>query len=417
MASIYDANTNYRIADVDLQANPGFVTREYLIDVYPSLIGTFKSAGLWVWGDNLFGGLGDNTTTDRSSPIQTVSGGANWKDVATGSGGYHTAAIKTDGTLWTWGYNNNGQLGDDTRTNRSSPVQTIAGGTNWKQVSLGDVHTAAIKTDDTLWVWGDGFYGQLGNNLPPTFENRSSPIQTVSGGFNWKLVTCYLRGTAAIKTDGTLWLWGDNSDGQLGDNTTTSKSSPVQTVSGGTNWKELSGGEYHVGAIKTDGTLWVWGSNTYGELGDNTRTSRSSPIQTISSSTDWKQVSCGSNCTAAIKTDGTLWLWGRNLYGGLGDNTTSDRSSPVQTIAGGTNWKQVSTDGAGTAAIKTDGTLWTWGERSTLGDNIGTISANRSSPIQTVAGGTNWKLISLVGIGHAVSIRDNSSDPFRAEPL
>ena len=153
------------------------------------------------------------------------------------------------GSLWTWGYNDYGGLGDNTNTRKSSPVQTIAAGTNWKQVSCGDSHTSAIKTDGTLWVWGWNYFGQLGDN---TTASKSSPVQTISGGTNWKQVAGGGAHTAAIKTDGTLWSWGYNGAGQLGDNTTIAKSSPVQTISAGTDWKQVAGGASHTAAIKDD---------------------------------------------------------------------------------------------------------------------------------------------------------------------
>jgi alpha-tubulin suppressor-like RCC1 family protein len=353
---------------------------------------------LWIWGNGSSGNLGDNTLNSKSSPIQTVSGGTNWKLVSggVGIGQLHAAAIKTDGTLWMWGSNLYGQLGDNTIIFKSSPIQTVSGGTNWKLVSGGGYFTAAIKTDGTLWTWGRNDLGSLGDN---TTIFKSSPIQTVSGGTNWKQVSCGSFHTAAIKTNGTLWTWGSSTSGQLGDNTLNSKSSPVQTVAGGTNWKQVAGGNYHTAAIKTDGTLWTWGANAdsrgnpYAILGDNTLISRSSPVQTVSGGTNWKLVSCGYLHTAAIKTDGTLWTWGTNGIGQLGDNTAITRSSPVQTIAGGTNWKQVAGGYDHTAAIKTDGTLWTWGDNTTngrLGDNT---TIRKSSPVQTVAGGTNWKQV------------------------
>jgi alpha-tubulin suppressor-like RCC1 family protein len=137
-------------------------------------------------------------------------------------------------------------------------------------------------------------------------------------------------------------LWGQNDHGQLGNESTTNVSSPVQTVSAGTNWKLVSAGIYHTAAIKTDGTLWLWGRNNYGQIGDNSRVSKSSPVQTIASGNNWKQVSCAGRFTAALKTDGTLWTWGQNTSGQLGDGTTTSKSSPIQTIAGGTNWKEIS---------------------------------------------------------------------------
>jgi alpha-tubulin suppressor-like RCC1 family protein len=363
----------------------------------------FSEGGMWLWGTNSFGELGTNDRTTRSSPVQTVSGGTNWKQVSAGRS--HTAAIKTDGTLWLWGRNASGQIGNNNNIGQSSPVQTVSGGTNWKQVSMG-YHTGAIKTDGTLWMWGRNASGQLGNN--GTAE-RSSPVQTVSEGTNWKQVSCGYH-TAAIKTDGTLWLWGNNINGQLGDNTATNKSSPVQTVSAGTNWKQISAGYRHSAAIKTDGTLWLWGRNNNGQLGDNTTTDRSSPVQTVSGGTNWKQVSVnlfGNNghMSAAIKTDGTLWLWGTNTLGQLGTNDITNRSSPVQTVAGGTNWKQVAVGYRNSVSIKTDGTLWIWGIGSSgeLGDN--TI-VDKSSPVQTVSGGTNWKQVSA-GNSNIAAIRDD----------
>jgi alpha-tubulin suppressor-like RCC1 family protein len=374
-----------------------FVTEEELIE-------RFTGKELWLWGGGGPGGfggyysgyglLGDNTTTKRSSPVQTISGGNNWRQVSLGCS--HSAAIKTDGTLWLWGSGGRGQLGDNTTANKSSPVQTVSGGNNWRQVSLGDYHSAAIKTDGTLWLWGVGCAGRLGDN---TATDKSSPIQTVSGGNNWRQVSLGSFHSAAIKTDGTLWLWGYGVYGQLGDNTITNKSSPVQTVSGGNNWRQVSLGGNHSAAIKTDGTLWLWGLGGCGRLGDNTIINRSSPVQTISGGTNWRQVSLGNTryCnshSAAIKTDGTLWLWGYGSYGQLGENTTASRSSPVQTVSGGNNWRQVSLGCSHSAAIKTDGTLWLWGYGSygQLGENT---TASRSSPIQTVSGGNNWRQVSL----------------------
>jgi alpha-tubulin suppressor-like RCC1 family protein len=369
------------------------------VDDY-AMIDEFAATGsLWGWGLNSFGQIGDNSSTPTSSPVQTISGGTNWKLVS--AGGYHSTVIKTDGTLWTWGRNPEGQLGDNSVTLRSSPVQTVAGGTNWKSVSGGISHTAAIKTDGTLWLWGINSSGTLGDN---TSTRRSSPVQTVAGGNNWKSVVCGGNHTATIKTDGTLWLWGNTLYGRLGNNSAAagSISSPVQTVAGGTNWKLVSAGLYYTAAIKTDNSLWLWGRNNYGELGINALGNRSSPVQTVSGGTNWKQVSCGGIHTAAIKTNGTLWMWGRNTLAQLGDTTLTNKSSPVQTAAGGTNWKLVSGGRYYTSAIKTDGTLWMWGRNlnGQLGDNT---SANKLSPVQTVAGGNNWKSVSGGG-GHTAAI-------------
>jgi alpha-tubulin suppressor-like RCC1 family protein len=384
-----------------------FVEKEYFFKVYDSLVPWATNPGLFTWGAGASGVLGDGGTSSRSTPAQTLTGTNDWRQVdATFS---HVAAIKTNGTLWIWGNGANGGLGDNSTISKSSPVQTISGGTNWRQVSVGQCFTTAIKTDGTLWTWGVNNVGQLGNNstLP-----RSSPVQTISGGTNWRQVSAGIHYTAAIKTDGTLWLWGCGSSGILGNNSTIPQSSPVQTISGGTDWKEVSAGQTHTSAIKTDGTLWSWGAGFSGALGNNTTGNRLSPVQTISGGTDWKSVSVGIGYTGAIKTDGTLWLWGCSTAGRLGANWTTlddegdpvvnNQSSPVQTISGGNTWRQISAGDNFAAAIKNDGTLWTWGcgASGRLGNNA---TSDRASPVQTVPIRNTWKQVSAAD-NHSAAI-------------
>ena len=358
----------------------------------------FRDGNLFTWGSGNYGRLGNEVTTGSiSTPVTTFAGGTNWKQV---SDGHPLAAIKTDGTLWTWGSGSNGRLGNGVITGDiSTPVTTFAGGTNWKQVSSMSLDsTVAIKTDGTLWTWGRNDRSQLGN---AGITDTSTPVTTFAGGTNWKQVNTGGTHIAAIKTDGTLWTWGFGNNGQLGDNTTGTKSTPVTTFAGGTNWKQVSGGYSHTAAIKTDGTLWTWGNGGDGRLGDNTATTKSIPVTTFAGGTNWKQVSSGDAHTAAIKTDGTLWTWGNGGDGQLGDNTDTNRSTPVTTFAGGTNWKQVSAGESFTAAIKTDGTLWTWGavvpwffkqgNSGVLGN--ASISGGAATPVTTFAGGTNWKQV------------------------
>ena len=372
-----------------ISAGDGDLKTAFVSDAW--FLDQFVGNTLWMVGVNGQGQIGDNTIVSKSIAVQTIAQGNNWKQISCGNSTTlpFTAAIKTDGTLWMWGSNTSGKLGDNTGTNRSSPVQTVTFATNWKQVCCGANHVAAIKTDGTLWCWGTNANGALGDN---TVTVRSSPIQTITRGNTWKQVSAGRNFTAAVKTDGTLWLWGVNVNGQIGDNSATTKSSPVQTVTFATNWKQVSCGYQHTAAVKTDGTLWCWGWNNNGQLGDNTSTDRSSPVQTVTAGTNWKQVACGYTFTACTKTDGTLWLWGRNLEGQLGDNTAILKSSPVQTVTYGTNWKNVgiSSGSFATSAIKNDGTLWVWGYNA--GGQIGDGTATtRSSPVQTYLGGNNWK--------------------------
>jgi alpha-tubulin suppressor-like RCC1 family protein len=370
----------------------------YVVDIDDILLrrNSLRDAQILSWGDNNWFRAGQTSEANGYvSPTPIVVEANGWTQV-TASRHRHSAGIKTDGTLWTWGSNVYGQYGNTSEyTSGFSPVTTVAGGTNWKQVSCGYAYSAAIKTDGTLWTWGQNSYqgigyGQLGDG---TTIARLSPVTTAGGGTNWSQVSCGAFYTVGIKTDGTLWTWGRNDSCQLGDGTTIHKSSPVTTVAGGTNWSQVSA-QYHTTGIKTDGTLWTWGANYDGRLGDGTTVSKSSPVNVAGGGTNWSQVSVGFYHTAAIKTDGTLWTWGGNSYRQLGDGTTVQKSSPATVSGGGTNWKQISCGALHTTALKTDGTLWAWGRNGYGLLGTGVSSLYTSSPATVISGNLEWKQIS-----------------------
>ena len=343
-------------------------------------------ARLFSWGRNNYGQLGHGDTVYRSSPVQ-VGSSTTWSQII--SGANHIIATKTDGTLWAWGRNDNGQLGFNDVINRSSPVQ-VGVATTWNLVSVGSYSVMATKTDGTLWLWGNNNAGQLGLNDSGVY--RSSPVQ-VGSATNWSLIDGGNATFVAIKTDGTLWIWGDNSQGQLGLNdVNVSKSSPTQ-VGSGTDWSKINAGGNHILAIKTDGTLWAWGLNNAGQVGNNSVSNRSSPVQ-VGSSTTWSQINTGPGSTLSLstKTDGTLWSWGSNFTGQLGHGDTVYRSSPTQ-VGVATTWSQISVGQRTVGTIKTDGTLWTWGSNvsGVLGNNS---VVNRSSPVQ-VGSSTTWNLVNV----------------------
>jgi len=297
---------------------------------------------LWTWGSGLYGRLGLGNTTYYSSPKQ-VGALTIWASTSNGTDGWQLA-VQTNGTLWSWGINDNGQLGLGNTTNYSSPKQ-IGALTSWLTISAGYKYALAIKTDGSLWSWGSGSYGRLG--LGDVLD-RSSPTQ-VGALTNWLNVATGYANSLAIKTDGTLWVWGGGFSGGLGLGNTTNYSSPKQLGSL-TTWSKLSGASYGGTAIKTDGTMWAWGNGGYGQLGDGSVVNKSSPIQ-VGALTTWLSVSAGySNHKAAIKTDGTLWMWGRNNAGQLGDSTTVDQSSPIQ-IGALTSWSSASIGANSTVAI------------------------------------------------------------------
>lgn len=334
-----------------------------------------------IWGDNTNGQLGINNRLSRSSPVQLITEDGEWSTIDVC--GTSSGVIKRDGTLWTWGNNTSGQLGTNNVIHRSSPVQTISAGTNWYRLAVGSDMMVAIKGDYTLWAWGDNTNGQLGDG---TVVKRSSPVQ-IGAGVDWNQLSSVDGTVHALKTDGTLWGWGLNNKGQLGQNDTVDRSSPVQ-IGAGTDWSKISTGTSFALLLKTNGSLWVLGNNASGQLGQNNVILRSSPVQ-VGAGADWASISAGSDYATAVKTDGTLWLWGENSNGQLGDGTVVNRSSPIQTIAGGSNWVKCAGGAVHAAAVKTDGTLWTWGGNASgkLGDNS---TVARSSPAQTVDTGSYW---------------------------
>ena len=361
-----------------------------------SLRNDMPTVTLWTWGANVSGSLADGTTINRSSPVTVVGSNTTWNRLGLSNMACSNSAIKQDGTLWTWGYNLRGQLGTADVNNRSSPVTTAAGGTTWIQSSTGTRHSHGVKSDGTLWSWGYMRYGRLGNGFGTT-SCITSPEQACCN--NWVQVSAGCHHGMGIQSDGTLWGWGLNPYGVLGTGNTTSRNSPGAVAGGGTNWSYVNTAYRHSAGIKTDGTLWTWGRNPYGQLGNGTSgygTCRSSPVTTAGGGTNWCNVSVGRGTTAGIKTDGTLWTWGYNFHGQLGIGTSgaaSCRSSPGTTAGGGTTWLKISLGCVHVTALKTDGTLWTWGCNTfgQLGDG-GAI--NRSGPVTVSGGGTNWCSVS-----------------------
>ena len=356
--------------------------------------------GFWGSGNSNTGVLLNHHPGNYSSPVQLGSD-TTWSTdlgkfaVTPYNNRYHVLAIKTDNTLWAWGKGDEGVLGLNDKVNRSSPTQIP--GTDWSTCSGCYESLLAIKTDGTLWAWGSGHAGQLAQNNRTTYSSpRQIPGTTwAPGGVISK------EGAMVAKTDGTLWMWGSNDNGVLGQNQAEvnpikKTSSPVQIP--GTTWSTTAGklamvqGNNAAGAIKTDGTLWMWGKNTHGQLGQNSTAvgNYSSPVQIPG--TTWKYLMHnGSSNFLATKTDGTLWAWGSgpSSKGQLGQGNNSSYSSPAQIP--GTTWNRPNGSDYYNTITKTDGTLWVTGnpQKNVIGLNEGQVDANPTgSPIQ--CGGYAW---------------------------
>ncbi len=310
-------------------------------------------ASLWCWGSNDSGQLGDGTTQDHLTPQRVSALGSNVAEVSAGD--LFTCARKTDGTLWCWGNNVSGQLGDGTTFDSLTPLQVTALGNNVAEVSAGDLFACARKTDGTLWCWGSGF---LGNGAATT---SGTPAQVTALGNTVAEVSTGDGVACARKTDGTLWCWGDNTFGAIGDGTTTTRPTPVQVTALGTTVTSISVGDLFACASKSNGSLWCWGNDEKGSLGDGASVAQLSPVA-VTLATSVASLSANGRHACARGTDNNLACWGWNVDGELGDGTVVDRHAPVASLTTAHFVTEVSA-GANhdTCARYTDGTVWCWG--------------------------------------------------------
>ena len=338
---------------------------------------------------------GDGTTTYRPS-IVTVSGLSSVDAIAAGD--YHSLAVKTDGTVWAWGRNINGQLGDASTTQRLTPVQ-VTGLTGATAIAGGNNHSAALKSDGSMWAWGDNAVGQLGNGATTASSVPVASSACVSGVFPAtsasplaSRIAANQTHSLAIKPDGSLWVWGRNENGELGDGTAIDRSTPVPAAISGVT--QVATGWYHSLAVRSDRTVWAWGSNSNGQLGDGTLSNKLTPSG-VPNLTGVLAVAAGQYHSLALKSDGSVWGWGWNGNGRLGDGTLTQRINPVQ-VVGLTNAIAIASGSSHSVALRSDGTVWTWGDNSwgMLGD--GTFT-QRTSPVQ-VAGLTNVIAIAAGGL-------------------
>lgn len=291
-----------------------------------------------------------------------------WQTVSSGSD--HTLALKTDGTLWAWGDNSSGELGDGTTVDKNLPVQ-IGTANDWQKISAGYDFSLAIKTDGTLWAWGTNAYGQLGNGGN---DRELSPVQ-IGTATDWQSMSASTGKVwghgLALKTNGTLWSWGRNSQGQLGDNTRVDKNQPIQ-IGVDTDWRVIEAGCAHSFAIKTTGSLWAWGWNGAYQLGDNTGVDKLVPTR-IGTATNWHSIEGSFTHTLAIKTDGTLWAWGHGPDGQLGLGASELGFIPTQ-VGTDTNWTKAICGTDHSLALKSNGSLWSWGKNESGQLGLGTNS-------------------------------------------
>ncbi|WP_395813673.1 RCC1 domain-containing protein [Archangium minus] len=332
--------------------------------------------GIWVWGFNQFGQVGSGSW-EQSSPVRLPEPTG---VVAVTTHSYHSLALRADGTVWAWGNNLHGQLGLGMVGEQLTPTQ-VPGLSNVVDISAGEIHSLALRRDGTVWGWGSSGSGQLGalpdpNYFTPTQVPGISDVVAISAGKYFSL---------ALRRDGSVWAWGDNLTSQLGiDGSSISQRAEPAPIPGLTNVVSISAGGYHALAVRQDGSVWAWGL-LYELGGSYYPFPGTTPVQvpglsdavavTASSAMNWMSAS-----SLALRQDGSVWGWGDNSYGQLGDGTMLYRNNPAQTVGLG-HAVNVATSTYHTLAVRQDGSVWAWGSNhaSQLGD--GTYTSH-TTPIQ-----------------------------------
>ena len=332
---------------------------------------------LWVWGYNVTGIGGTGTTSTSIKHPQQVGTDADWKDVSAGWG--HIVALKTDGTLWVWGQNAQGQLGLGNNTNVYVPTQ-VAG--TYKAIATGKQHTLVIKTDGTMWGSGYNDWGGLGIGT----STNVNTFKQAGTDTDWSSMAGGQYHSLAIKNDGTLWAAGSNIQGQSGTGSFIGENDDFIQIGMENNWKQVAAGQFHSIALKTTGSVWTWGSNVSGELGTGTFGGYINTPGQVGTDINWRSVGAGDDNSFALKSNNTLWGFGNNDYGKLGNDSTIRVNVPTQ-INSETNWKTIPVNFAydHSAVIKSDNSVWSWGWDGSfeLGNGDG-VAVSVPYPTQTM---------------------------------
>ena len=414
---------------------------------YVHTVALWTDGSLWAWGSNQYGQLGDGSTTDSPIPKMIARG---FSAVAVGGYGV-TFALKADGGLWAWGYNGNGQLGDGTRVDSHVPKQVGAG---YVAVAIGNAHVVGLKGDGTLWTWGVNLNGEIGNGKADFALHTPTQI-----GTDFVAVAAGSSHSLAMKGDGTLWAWGRNDAGQLGEGSAIQSSTPkyvgadfadvilgghmtfgfksdgslwgwgwVAPLDGsgtpnypfasapikiGMGFTAVAAGLSHALALKADGSLWSWGSNWAGQLGDGTTPLNSDSITSQQIGTGFLAIAAAYGHSVALKTDGSVWTWGLNSSGQLGDGTTANRDVPRQV---GTGYAAIFAGESQTMAIKPDGSLWAWGDGQLtprqIGSGFATVSIGTYHWVGLKSDGSLWLAGQIPSPGGPV-VRNSGAPPIQ----
>lgn len=396
------------------------------IDAGPNFSLALDNFGnIWSWGNNTGGQLGNNSTSLRSTPVSVCGSKKTFCDITTGR--LFSVGLDKNGKLWSWGQNAKGQLGDGTIISKSTPI-SVYGNKTFCNVVASDSNVIAIDNNNIIWGWGDFEYGSLSNNIGG-YTLSPNNICGVNKTFNY--ISAKRWTGFGIDNYGRVWGWGYNSSGQIGDNSTVSRLTPVQ-ISGMTKtFCRIFSNENHTLSIDKDNNLWSWGGNFYGQLGINSTSYISTPVSVCGNKKTFCDVSLGSDHSVGIDKYGRIWSWGYNSNGQLGDNTVTSRSTPIQISGTTKTFCNIDSNSSFNLAIDKYGQIWSWGDNGNGQLGVNSIVSKRT-PISICGINKTFCNIST-GTSHSLAIDKygqawgwgknyggalgNNSDVYRSTPV
>jgi alpha-tubulin suppressor-like RCC1 family protein len=359
------------------------------------------------WGSDRYGQLGLGRTVIALAPTRVNGVATRNAPNSLAGGDSHFVLLQADGSVWAWGSNRNGQLGDGSTADSPIPIRVTGLPSNVVAVAAGGDHSMALTSDGNVWVWGNNQFGELGDG---TTTRRPSPFQ-VPGLANVASIAIGYFHAAVVKRDGTVWTWGNNQFGQLGDGTTTERHSPGQVSALGTTSSKVALGDWHTLVIRNDTTLWAFGFNNEGQLGDGTQTNRSTPVQVPGlrvvsvAGGGLTGTAPGVHNSAAIATDGALWVWG--AFGGGGPLQPALLPQQVPGFSGGI---ELSSGAMHLLIRRNDGTLWGYGSNNAA-QLFPTITAAgvQNGPLRIAPNLSGIATIAAAGQASAAVLADGST--------
>jgi alpha-tubulin suppressor-like RCC1 family protein len=372
-------------APLSAPASPMIVAGErFSVELLPS-------GQLFEWGHNATGELGDGTSQMRPKPVAVRNLAPGTRVVGVAAGLNHVLALASDGTVWAWGHNFSGQLGDGTKVDQPSPVR-VKGLDDVRAVGAGDAFSVALKSDGTVLAWGNNQSGQLGDGNAPIDHASPAVVHGLAKGSGVIALTVGKSQALVLKSDGSVWGWGNGTSGELGDGGNGKRSAPTQVIGlgPGSGVVAIAAGGSHTFALKKDGSVLAFGNNSSGQLGDGTKPvdhNRPVRVKGLGPGSGVVSVEAGSSFGMALKADGSVLTWGKNKVGELGDDSTTDRSVPVEVVGlgPGSGIVAIAAGSYHALALKKDGSLVAWGDNSSGQVGDGTVPKNALVPVGVAA--------------------------------